>query len=60
VYVACWFVGVVSHVRGLQKIKIQSEVEKCYYEKAIDRSTHAVLAQPSARGVVGVGEVKHL
>jgi hypothetical protein len=60
VHVARRLVGVVSHVRGLQKFKIQSEAEKRYYEKTIDRGMYAVFAQPSACGVMGVGEVRHL
>jgi hypothetical protein len=60
VCVARLLVSVVSHVRGLQKFKIQSEAENRYYEKTIDTSTYTVLAQPSARGTMGVCEVRHL
>jgi hypothetical protein len=42
------------------KIQIQSEAEKRYYENTIDRATYAVLAKPSVRGAVGLGEVRHL
>jgi hypothetical protein len=55
-----FLVGVVSHERGLQKFKILSEAEKRYYENTIDSGMYVVLAQPSACGAMGVGEVRHL
>jgi hypothetical protein len=58
--VARLLVSVVPHERGLKKFKIQWEVANQYYEKTIGRETYAELAQPTARGAVGVGEVRHL